>query len=103
VYPEEKIESELIRTINAHGGCTWKFTSPGRRGVPDRLVLMPDHGVMTVTFAELKANGEWLRPDQEDEIDRMRSFGAHVEVIDSFSRIAEYLQLLEKFRDTSNL
>jgi hypothetical protein len=97
VYPEEKIESEFIRAVSVRGGCTWKFTSPGRRGVPDRLVLMPDCGPWSVNFVELKAPGEHLRPEQEDEHERMKSFGANIEVIDSYSAIADYFTLLRRF------
>ena len=33
------------------GGVFWKFTSPGRAGVPDRLAVFPDGRVV---FVELK-------------------------------------------------
>ena len=59
---ESDIEKYLKRRVerDLHGRC-WKWVSPGRRGVPDRIVLLPG-GV--VFFVELKAPGEKERPDQ---------------------------------------
>jgi len=38
---ESKIETHLREQIEAIGGLCYKFVSPGRRNVPDRIVLMP--------------------------------------------------------------
>lgn len=38
---EKKIEEHLVQRIKAKGGIAYKFTSPQRRSVPDRLVLEP--------------------------------------------------------------
>jgi hypothetical protein len=98
VYPEEKIEHALVTAVKRHGGHAYKFTSPGRRGVPDRVVLMPNCGVMSVTFVETKASGKTLRPDQEHEIQYMRERGAYVKVIDSFTGIGEFIEMLKRIR-----
>lgn len=77
---EKEIEKAFrIRVEKADGRC-YKFVSPGRRGVPDRLVVMPGRPVW---FAELKnADGD-LRPEQVREIARLQRLGQRVEVIDS--------------------
>lgn len=36
---EKSIEARHRKAVKARGGIAYKFTSPGRRGVPDRLVL----------------------------------------------------------------
>jgi hypothetical protein len=37
--PESRIELQLVRAVKAEGGVSYKFTSPARRNVPDRLNL----------------------------------------------------------------
>jgi hypothetical protein len=51
---EKDIEKHFIWTIERMGGKTWKFTSPGRRGVADRIVCLPDGSTW---FVELKTKG----------------------------------------------
>lgn len=36
---EKHIEAHLVKRVKEHGGIAYKFTSPQRRSVPDRLVL----------------------------------------------------------------
>lgn len=48
---ERDIEAWLRRRIEDLGGEFWKFTSPGRDGVPDRIAIFPDGRLV---FVELK-------------------------------------------------
>lgn len=57
---EEVIERHLVNEVKKAGGIAYKFTSPGRRGVPDRIVLLPNGKII---FVECKAPGEKPRPD----------------------------------------
>jgi len=72
---ETQIERHLAQGVKALGGKAYKFTSPGNVGVPDRLVLLPGGKVL---FAELKAEGGRLTPNQAMQIGVLRRLGAEV-------------------------
>lgn len=72
---ENDVEKYLIRQVKAIGGLCWKWISPGRRGVPDRIVMLPGGGVY---FVELKAPGKTERPDQVLVQKKLRSMGCVV-------------------------
>ncbi|MGG2140857.1 VRR-NUC domain-containing protein [Candidatus Symbiopectobacterium sp.] len=77
---ESTIEKHLVAEVKKAGGIAYKFVSPGRRSVPDRLVLLPGGRLV---FVECKAPGEKPRADQLREHDRMRALGFTVVVLDS--------------------
>ncbi|HAS8351231.1 TPA: VRR-NUC domain-containing protein [Vibrio vulnificus] len=77
---EDVIERHLVSEVKKAGGIAYKFVSPGRRAVPDRLVLLPGGKVI---FVECKAPGEKPRPDQLREHARLFSLGHQVVVLDS--------------------
>ncbi|MBC1605676.1 VRR-NUC domain-containing protein [Listeria rocourtiae] len=58
---ESKIEEYLRSEVRKRGGLCWKFTSPGTRGVPDRIVMLGGR----LAFVETKAPGKALRKLQE--------------------------------------
>ena len=72
---ENDVEKYLIRQVKAIDGLCWKWVSPGRRGVPDRIVMLPGGGVY---FVELKAPGKTERPDQVFVQKKLRSTGCVV-------------------------
>lgn len=77
---ESTVENNLVKKVKAAGGTAYKFTSPGRKAVPDRLVLLPGGRVV---FVECKAPGELPRDDQVREHNRLRALGFKVVVLDS--------------------
>ncbi|MDX7988634.1 VRR-NUC domain-containing protein [Xenorhabdus sp. 12] len=77
---EDVIEKHLVNEVKKAGGIAYKFVSPGRRGVPDRIVVLPNGRVV---FVECKAPGEKPRPDQLREHERLRTLGQTVIVLDS--------------------
>ncbi|PHM33294.1 VRR-NUC domain-containing protein [Xenorhabdus innexi] len=77
---EDVIERHLVNEVKKAGGIAYKFVSPGRRGVPDRIVVLPNGRVV---FVECKAPGEKPRPDQLREHERLRALGQTVVVLDS--------------------
>ena len=81
---ESKIEAVLVRRVKALGGLCEKFTSPGRRSVPDRIVTLPGGRVI---FVELKAPGKVPTENQKRDHDRRRMMGCDVRVIDSLEAV----------------
>jgi hypothetical protein len=72
---ERDVEAYLADRMKAIGGQAYKFTSPARRGVPDRLVIFPGG---TMVFAELKKPGEKPSDAQTREHQRLRALGCAV-------------------------
>jgi hypothetical protein len=98
---ESTIEKYLAKRVKALGGEVRKVQWVGRRGAPDRLVMVPftftfyrPNGVLVSTpavWVELKATGEKAEPHQLREHERMRKMGQHVVVIDSIQGVEELL------------
>lgn len=76
---EADIEAHLVKRVKEAGGIAYKFTSPQRRSVPDRLVLMPGGRAW---FAECKRPGAKPTEAQAREHERLRALGFQVEVVD---------------------
>lgn len=85
---ESDIEDYLDERVKALGGETRKVKWIGRRGAPDRRVMLPDRPAFWV---ELKAPGEKAEPHQKREHDRMTKLGEQIYVVDSFERVDEVL------------
>lgn len=87
--PENRIETSHVKKVKSKGGRSYKFTSPGRRNVPDRLDLYPiesGHEELVgryVRFTELKAPRKKARGAQLREHDRIRDLGFVVDVVDT--------------------
>lgn len=77
---ESDIEAHLVKRVKEAGGIAFKFTSPQRRSVPDRLILMTGGRIW---FAECKRPGEKPTEAQAREHERLRSLGFEVELVDS--------------------
>lgn len=75
---EKEIERRMCEMIRKRGGLTYKFTSPGNVGVPDRLVITPT-GV--VWFVELKTEKGRLAKIQKQQIHELEKRGANVRVV----------------------
>ena len=69
---ESLIEKHLTPAVKAAGGVAYKFVSPGRRSVPDRIVLLPGGRIV---FVECKSPGKAPRADQLREHERLRALG----------------------------
>jgi len=94
---ESVIEQYLVKRVKELGGEVRKVKWIGRRGAPDRLVMlgcgekMYANGDRPCTWIELKATGEKAKPHQVREHERMRAMGQRVEVVDSIERVDEVL------------
>lgn len=72
---EAAVEAHLTRRVRALGGDTRKLVFPGRRGAPDRLVLLPGYHALV----ELKRpRGGVLAEHQAREHERLRAAGFEV-------------------------
>jgi len=83
-YREKDIETRLRDRVKSIGGVAYKFTSPQRRSVPDRLCILPN-GI--IFFVECKAPGKKPTPLQAREIGTIRHLGIDVYIIDSYEDI----------------
>lgn len=85
---ESRLERLFKNEVEKHGGKALKFISPGMRGVPDRIVLLPG---AKVAFVELKAPGEEMRPLQKKRASQLREMGFTVYCIDSIAAIHNFI------------
>lgn len=75
---EKDIERILTEEVKRLGGRAYKWVSPGNDGVPDRIAILPDTGVI---FVELKSETGKLSPVQKVQIERLRNLGQWVEIV----------------------
>jgi hypothetical protein len=76
---EKVVEAKVNAYAQSKGFLTYKFTSPARRAVPDRIYISPKG---TVLFVEFKREGQKPTPPQEREHHRLRMQNVNVFVID---------------------
>lgn len=100
---ERDIERELVRRVKAAGGEVRKVEWIGRRGAPDRLVMLPARKLARgidcawcnpqgrAVWVELKAPGVAPEAYQLREHARMRAKGQTVLVIDSIEGVGALL------------
>lgn len=87
---ESEVERYLKKQVEANGGKCWKWVSPGRIGVPDRIVIMPGG---TIFFVELKSPGKKERASQVRVQQILRKLGCLVfSSIDSREKVDAILQ-----------
>lgn len=90
---ESKIERELRAGIEALGGECYKFSSPGRVGVPDRICLFTNRFWFMV---ETKAPDGVVKPWQEREHNRLRNRGVKVLVLHDLDSVWYVLQWVKQ-------
>lgn len=88
---EDQIEQRLVRGVKRLGGLCEKFTSPGRRSVPDRLITMPGGRIV---FVECKRPGGKPTANQVRDHERRRALGAEVYVVSTPEEVANLLNKL---------
>ena len=77
---EKQIEEKVNTYAKEQGYLVYKFTSPQRVAVPDRLYINPRGKVF---FVEFKREGQRPTPAQDREHERLREQGVRVFVIDN--------------------
>lgn len=78
---EKDIEKRVCDYAKAQGCLVYKFTSPARRSVPDRMFIM-SHG-KGVFFIEFKRRGKKLSEAQTVEKAKIENQGITVWVVDN--------------------
>ena len=86
IKTEKDLEAYLVSECEARGWDAIKFTSPGRRGVPDRIISADFN---TIVFCEVKhPNGKGvLSANQEDEIAGLQDRHHIVYVVETVDQI----------------
>lgn len=77
---EKQIEKKVCDYAKERGMLVYKFTSPNRAAVPDRLFICPDGRVF---FIEFKREGQKPTPAQIREHDRLAGHRVMVFVVDT--------------------
>jgi hypothetical protein len=85
---ERDLEERFKREVERRGALALKFTSPGMRGVMDRVVMLPNERVVWV---ELKQPGKKLRPLQKWCAGLFRRHGHRVYLVDSHQALDKFL------------
>ena len=87
---EKEVESRLRTQVKSKlGGRAIKFVSPGLRGVPDRIVLMPGGRIV---FVETKKPKENLRKLQKYVCGMIAGLGFDVRRIDTKEKVDLFIQ-----------
>jgi hypothetical protein len=81
---ESELEKKLVSHITKLGGIAYKFSSPNRKSVPDRLCVMPNGRAF---FVETKSTGKEPTPLQRHEHELLRALGHTVLVIDNIGDV----------------
>lgn len=88
---ERDIERYLNKKVKELGGLSWKFTSPGTDGVPDRIVIYKGN----VLFAELKRKNGKPSPIQETIAAKLKRQGIRVWFIYSKKEVDQFIEWLK--------
>lgn len=89
---ESKVEAHLVKRVKAMGGEVRKVKWIGRRGAPDRVVMLPD----LLLWFETKATDGVLEAHQAREHTRMRGMGQIVLVTPSIEDVDRELDLYSR-------
>tara|TARA_R110002167_G_scaffold360681_1_gene578422 strand:+ start:17 stop:292 length:276 start_codon:yes stop_codon:yes gene_type:complete len=84
---ENKVEKYLDSQVVKLGGLTRKWTSPGRDGVPDRIVIVKGK----VWFVEVKTVVGVLSEAQKREHTRLIDAGANVVTVRGNKGVEEFI------------
>lgn len=77
---EKQIESKVCEYARSKNVLAYKFTSPARAAVPDRMFIRPDGKIW---FCEFKRGGQKPTEAQAREHHKLRQYKVSVFVIDN--------------------
>ena len=96
---ENRDERRLTHGVKTLGGITFKFVSPGRAGVPDRVVILPGgagRASAAVHFVELKARGGRASALQQRMLAKLRRMDVTALVLTGIDEVERYLDNLRE-------
>ena len=88
---ENKVEKYLDSEVKKLGGITRKWVSPGRDGVPDRIVILKG----TVWFVEVKTLDGVTSDTQKREQERLMQCGALVHTVSGHVDVDSFIEVLK--------
>ncbi len=87
---ESEVEARLRKKVESLGGKAYKFISEGNRGVPDRIVCLPNGRAV---FVETKRpKGFRLSKLQEYRIRELRALGFDARVLNTYELIDKFIE-----------
>ena len=104
---EKKIERDFARYVKSQGEECLKFSSPGTKGLPDRIIPFGgplddgEHALLGHTFTwfvEFKRSGETLDPDGPQQFwkDILEMKGYRVDVFDNLDEAIKVFDQLKR-------
>jgi hypothetical protein len=90
---EKIVENHFVWAVERIGGKTYKFTSPGRKGVADRIACLPDGSTW---FVELKTKGGRLSVLQKMFMSDMALLNQKYACLWTTEQIDEFIKTLSK-------
>lgn len=88
---EKQIEAKVCEYAKTKNILVYKFTSPARAAVPDRLFVTPDGRMF---FCEFKREGLKPTPSQEREHTKLRQHKVNVFVVDNVEQGKAMIDLM---------
>lgn len=88
---EKDIEIYLIEQCKKQNIEALKFEVRNRRGMPDRILLIPGGEAV---FVEVKAPGKKPRPLQIKRMKDLKRLGFKTYVVDSYKKIDEMIEVI---------
>ena len=90
---EKIVENHFVWAVERIGGKTYKFTSPGRKGVADRIACFPDGSTW---FVELKTKGGRLSVLQKMFMSDMTLLNQKYACLWTTEQVDEWIKTLPK-------
>jgi len=90
--PEAIVEVYLKNKVESIGGICYKFSSPSRRNVPDRLCAFR---LGVTAFVECKAEKGVLSRGQVKEFDRLANLGHIIAVVHTKAEVDEFIDVIK--------
>ena len=90
---EKIVENHFVWAVERIGGKTYKFTSPGRKGVADRIACLPDGSTW---FVELKTKGGRLSALQKMFMSDMALLNQNYMCLWTTEQIDEFIKTIPR-------